>query len=131
MEEVGAEREREDDGDVTRQELRAAAPPRPPVPPLSSPLPSHSARFRSDFRGLAMGVVCEFVTGGGGRLVVWFSDCMAVRSVEVGALGCEIWKRGSEGRWAKWASFLFHFYFFVFSFLPDSSQKLAEAWKAG
>lgn len=57
------------------------------------------------------------------------SDCMGVRLVEVGALGCEIWKRGSEGRWGKWANFFFHFLIFIF--LPDSSQKLAEAWKAG
>lgn len=42
------------------------------MPPLSSPQPSHSARFRSDFRGLVMGVACEFDIGRGGGLVVWF-----------------------------------------------------------
>lgn len=45
------------------------------------------------------------LTRGGGGVSGVVSDCMGVRSVEVGALGCEIWKRGSEGRWGKLAIF--------------------------
>lgn len=77
-----------------------------------------------------MGVACELDAGGGVSGVV--SDCMGVRLVEVGALGCEIWKRGSEGRWGKMGQFfIFYFLFFIFIFYQTRPKSWPKHGRLG